>query len=253
MTKFIIKQEFKPKLDKPVLVEGLPGIGNVARLSVDYLVDKLKAKKFMELFSDAFPNSVTINDDSTIKMFSIEFYHAKAGGRDLIFLSGDVQPTSDAESYALSEKVVEIAKGLGVKELITIGGIGLPEVPDKVKVHCVINDESLKKSLKGLKLVFDGSDTVRIILGATGLLLGIAQLKGLKGFSLLAETFNHSQHVGIKEAREVLKVLTKHLGFDLDFKEMNDEIKVFEEEIKEESKIAEKLNQDASLKQGYIG
>ena len=78
---FVKKYEAIPKLVNPVLIEGLPGIGNVARLSVDYLVDKLEAKKFMEFFSDTFPNSVTISDDSLIKMFSIEFYHVRVEGR----------------------------------------------------------------------------------------------------------------------------------------------------------------------------
>lgn len=254
MTKFIIKKKGEtPELRNPVLIEGLPGIGNVARLSVDYLIDKLGAEKLLELYSDAFPNSVTIKEDSTIKLFSVELYHARVNGRDLLFLSGDVQPTSDAESFALSEKVVQLAKDLGVNELITIGGIGLPELPEKVKVHCVVNDESIKDSLKKYSLVFDGADTVRIILGATGLLLGVAQLNNLKGFSLLAETYNHSQHIGIKEAREVLKVLIDYLGIKLDFTEINEEIKSFEQEIKQESKVTERLSKESSLNQGYIG
>jgi len=249
---FVKKYEAIPKLVNPVLIEGLPGIGNVARLSVDYLVDKLEAKKFMEFFSDTFPNSVTISDDSLIKMFSIEFYHVRVEGEDLIFISGDVQPTGDAESYAMCNKIVELVKDLGVKELITIGGIGLPELPDKVRVHAVLNHESLKKSLNDLDLVFDGNDTVKIILGATGLLLGVAKLRGMKGFSLLAETLNQSHHVGIKESREVLKILTKYLGFKLDFKELDEEIKNYEAEIKEEQALAFKAT-STQVRQGYIG
>jgi len=252
VTKFITKElAVIPKMVNPVLIEGLPGIGNVARLCVDYLVDKLKAKKFLELFSDSFPNSVMINDDSLIKMFNLEFFHVKVEGRDLIFLAGDVQPTSDAESYALCQEVVALLKEWGVKEVVTIGGIGLPEAPDKARVHAVVNDLVLKDSLKGLKVIFDGSETVKIILGVTGLLLGVAGLNGLKGFSLLVETLNDPQHVGIKESREVLKLLVEYLGISLDFAELNEEIKSFEQEIKEESRITRGL--DKPLTQGYIG
>jgi len=254
VTKFVIKEVGPiPKCSNAVLIEGLPGIGNVARLSVDYLIDKLGAKKFYEVYSDVFPNSVSVNDDSLISMFSVEFFYVKVKGRDLIFISGDIQPTSDAESYAFCDKIIELALSLGVKQVITIGGIGLPEIPDKVRVHAVLNDPSLKDSLKDLDLIFDGSDTVKIILGATGLLLGIAGLKDLKGFSLLAETLNHVQHVGIKESREVLTILSKHLGFDLDLTELDEEIKSFEAEIREESVLTDKISNDAVLKQGYIG
>ena len=33
-----------PKLDNPVFIEGLPGIGNVGKVAVDFLIDEIKAK-----------------------------------------------------------------------------------------------------------------------------------------------------------------------------------------------------------------
>jgi hypothetical protein len=234
------------------MIEGLPGIGNVARASIDYLVNKLKARKIIELFSDVFPNSVTINDDSTIKMFSIEFYHTKINGRDLLLVSGDIQPTGDSESYALCKKIIELAKELGVSELVTLGGIGLPEPPDEPRVHVIINNESIKESLNGLDVIFDGNETVKIVLGAAGLLLGIASLEEINAFSLLAETINQSQHVGVKEAKKILTVITKYLGFKLDFDELDDEIKSYEEELKEESRLAG-LADNNTIRQCYIG
>ncbi len=34
----------KPKLNNPILIEGLPGIGNVGKVAVDFLIEELKAK-----------------------------------------------------------------------------------------------------------------------------------------------------------------------------------------------------------------
>lgn len=254
MSEFIIKKAGElPEISNAILIEGLPGIGNIARLSVDYLIDKLKAEKIYELYSDVFPNSVTVSDDSMIEMFTIELYHARVKDQDLILMAGDVQPTTHQDSYALCSEIIKLAKGLGVKEVVTLGGIGLPESPAKTKVHAVVSDESLRGSLKKLKLVFDGNDTVKVILGVTGLLLGVAKLEGIKGFSLLAETLNQPGHVGVKESREVLKVLTKHLGFELDFDDLDDEIKSFEEELRDEASMADKFSNELVSKQGYIG
>jgi len=254
VSNFIIKKVGKtPKMSKASLVAGLPGIGNVARLSVDYLIDKLDAKKIYEVYSDVFPNSVTISDSSVIEMFSVELYHAKVKSKNILFLAGDVQPTTNEESYALCSKIVELIKGLGVSQVITIGGIGLPENPSKTTIHVVVNDESINKSLKGLDVVFDGNETVKIILGVAGLLLGIAGLSGIKGFSLLAETLNEPSHVGVKESREVLKILDKYLGIQLDFKDLDNEIKSFEQEIVEDAKFSEKLSKELVSKHGYIG
>ena len=38
----------KPKLNAPVFIEGLPGIGYVGRNAAGYLIEELKAKKFAE-------------------------------------------------------------------------------------------------------------------------------------------------------------------------------------------------------------
>ena len=38
----------KPKLNNPIFVEGLPGIGNVGKVAVDFLIDELKAKSDCE-------------------------------------------------------------------------------------------------------------------------------------------------------------------------------------------------------------
>ena len=42
--KFLEKTKFK----NPVLIEGLPGIGNVGRVAAGYLVSELKMKKFAQ-------------------------------------------------------------------------------------------------------------------------------------------------------------------------------------------------------------
>ena len=53
----------KPKLNNPVLIEGLPGIGNVGKLTVEHIIDSVKAVKFAELHCKDFPPQVFINPD----------------------------------------------------------------------------------------------------------------------------------------------------------------------------------------------
>ena len=38
-----------PKLKNPILIEGLPGIGNVGKLAIEHLIDSVGATKFAEL------------------------------------------------------------------------------------------------------------------------------------------------------------------------------------------------------------
>src|SRR3989338_6881786 len=44
----------RPKLRNPLLVEGLPGVGNIGRMTVGYLIKELGAVKFADLYSEHF-------------------------------------------------------------------------------------------------------------------------------------------------------------------------------------------------------
>ena len=64
MIKFVVKEHMKkvPKMKNPVLIEGLPGIGNVGKIAIDFLIDELKPNLVYTLYSYSFPHSVYIND-----------------------------------------------------------------------------------------------------------------------------------------------------------------------------------------------
>ena len=57
----IIKTE-DIQLKNAILLEGLPGVGNVGKLAATHLIEELKAKKCMEIYSSHFPPQVLIDD-----------------------------------------------------------------------------------------------------------------------------------------------------------------------------------------------
>src|SRR3990172_9151137 len=69
----------KAHLKEPALVQGLPGLGYVGKVAVDYFVEKLKPKKFAELYSGylLFPDGnlgINISEDGTYSLPKYEFY-----------------------------------------------------------------------------------------------------------------------------------------------------------------------------------
>src|SRR3989338_9727895 len=125
----------KPLLKKPIFIEGLPGIGNVGKVAIDFLIDELKAKKIYEITSHTFPHSVFVNEDNLVELQRIEVFYKKFNDKrnDLILLSGDVQPIDEVSSYDFSEKILDLVEQFKGKEVITLGGIGLAEIPKKPK------------------------------------------------------------------------------------------------------------------------
>ncbi len=254
-----------PKLNNPILIEGLPGIGNVGKLTVDFLVDELKAVKLFSFFSHKFPHSVFVNSENLIEIPKLSMYYKRFnhGGnkRDLLLLAGDIQPIDEEGCWSFCEEIVKIAKQFKCAEIITTGGIGLQHVPDKPKVYCTGNDKELFQSYlqKGMLIEKNIFGVVGPIVGVSGILLGLGKKRGIKGVALLAETFGHPMYLGAKGAQEILKVLENRYSYGLDLKSMGKEILAVEKALMQKTQEwAAEVNATAGAKvkkkeASYIG
>jgi len=263
MDKWIIENKIKDKLKlrNPILIEGLPGIGNVGKIAVDFLIDQLEHKVMCTIYSKSFPHSVFVNDNNVVEMPSVTLYAIKLKDRDLIVLSGDVQPVDEESSYEFSNLIVDFAHKHGCKEVITLGGIGLGTEPSNPKVFGVANSEdALQKFAKLTNRVNFNKIKADAILGATGLILGLSKFKDMKGVSLLVETFGHQFHIGLKESKALLKALKDILGIEVKLSELDKEIKREEKEkvktIEDQKKVLSKTVKrmyNKSSDTSYIG
>ncbi len=233
MTTWKIKKYDNPKLKNTILVEGLPGIGNVGKIATDFIIDNLKAKKFLRIYCYAFPHTVFINDENLVELPIIEMYYKKGKKNDLILVSGDIQPIDEESCYEFCEETLNIFQKLNGKEIITLGGIGLQDIPVNPKVFCTANNKKILERYKKYKFL----DTkiygiVGPVVGVSGLLVGLAKEREIPAVSLLTETFGHPNYLGIKSARETLKALDKILNLNLNLKQLDTEINEIEREFK---------------------
>ncbi len=206
----IINVGKKPNLKNPILIEGLPGIGNVGKLAVEHLIDNINAIKFIELYCKDFPPQVFINPDGTTDLVKNEFFYWKAkkkNQRDIIFLTGDYQGLSSQGQYELVENILNIAEEYKVEEIYTLGGYGLGHEIKNPKVLCATTDVKLVKIMKKYGAVFKKNEPGGGIVGASGLLLGLGKLRGMKGVCFMGETPGYL--VDPKSAKAVLKILMK--------------------------------------------
>ena len=180
----------KPKLKDPVFVGGLPGYGDVGRTSAGMLIEHVKAKKFAEIYSPNLPEYVIVKDDGICHLPRYEFYYNSVGKPNLIILIGDAQPDMNEvrAHYELCGLVVEFAKNLGCKRFITLGGF--PTLKWEKKVYVAATSRKLATSIaeKGGGAVYREGR----IIGATGLILGLAKAQNLRGECILGVTSGHT-------------------------------------------------------------
>jgi len=85
MENIVIRYLDHPKLEDPIFIEGLPGIGNVGKLAAEHLKDELKAVKFARSSRSYFPPQVLVQDDGQVKLVNNEMHYVKKGaGKDLV-------------------------------------------------------------------------------------------------------------------------------------------------------------------------
>lgn len=230
-----IKLTKRPKLKNPIFIEGLPGVGNIGRVAVDYLIKELKAEEFAQLYSEHFFPFVMLHDNYQIKLLKNEFYYWKAkkkNQRDIIFLIGDCQSLSPNGHYDVMESILDFVKKFGVKDIFTIGGIVAGETEDKPRVLGAVTHKKLLKEYKGYDIDFSAGEKVGYIVGAAGLLLGLGKERDMKGICLLGETSGFPIVTDPKAAEVVLNTLVKILNIKVDMSRLEQRVKDMEKFIK---------------------
>ncbi|MBR9707325.1 MAG: hypothetical protein GOV15_02715, partial [Candidatus Diapherotrites archaeon] len=184
----------KVKSKDAVLVVGLPGIGLLGRISVEFFINELKPVKVAELFSHSLPSMVITGKDGVVRALRSDLYYLKRSGdkdKDVFFLLCDAQPalppqgSFDAQ-HVFSSELIEFLSEAGVSQVFTIAGL-----PDEARpfegfnVTVAVTDKKVFKSLKG---EFKVQQPGLPISGAAGLLLYYATRKKMTGACVIGST-----------------------------------------------------------------
>ena len=211
----------KPKLDKPVLVEGFPGLGLVGTISASYLIEKLKMEPLGYITGDQFPPLAAVHNHQPL--YPARMYYSQK--HDLIvFVSEFVIPIGSVNE--LSDKIYDFSRKAKVSKIISLGGITIKGEQDKV--FAIASQPELGaalEKLKGVKLIKEGATT-----GVTGVLLARGAVEGYPVISLLAES--QEGYMDPKAAAMVLEVLHEILGIKIDTTALEDEAKAIDDKVK---------------------
>lgn len=207
----------KPKLNDPVLIEGLPGIGFVANISALHLIHELDAKLFAEITSSSFQDLAVTTEKGGTRSPTNQLYYSKSrdGGKDLIIWYGNTQALTTFGQYELCGRVLDLAEELGCHYIITLGGFKKEQTTKKPQIYCAATDpETLKTPLNlGAKIM------VGQIFGIAGITIGLAKLRNLKAFSLLVETTG--TYPDAEAAQQALTALTEFLNLKTDLTKLD--------------------------------
>ena len=236
------------QLKDPLLIEGLPGIGQVGKLVAEYMIHMLKAEKIGEIHSIYLPPQVILDENGVARLPRNEIYLYRADDRHVVFLVGDFQSTSNEGHYLMADAYLDIAEELGVKRIYTLGGFGVGHLVNAPRVLGATNREDLKSEIEAAGVTFDRDEPGGGIVGAAGLLLGMGSMRGIDAVCLMGETSGYI--VDPRSASNVLSVLSNLTKIQIDTTKLNDRAVEMEKAI--EGLIEnERMQKDEEL--NYIG
>jgi hypothetical protein len=231
----------------PILIEGLPGIGQVGKLVAEYMIHQLGAEKIGDIHSIYFPPQVILDENGLARLARNELFLHHTEEKDIIFLVGDHQSTSNEGHYILADQYCEIAEELHVRRIYTLGGFGVGHLVNEPRVLGAINRPELRDEIEAAGVTFTRNEPGGGIIGAAGLMLGLSAQRGIDAVCLMGETSGYI--VDPMAAAGVLTVLSKLAGVVVDPTRLNDRAAEMEKVI--ESMVEGEKGKDEEL--SYIG
>ena len=235
-------------LTNPIMIGGLPGIGQVGKLVAEYMIHMLGAEKIGEIHSIYLPPQVILEEDGVARLPRNELYLYQAGDRHILFLVGDFQSTSNEGHYLMTDAYLDIAAELGVKRIYTLGGFGVGHLVNEPRVLGAVNRDELRAEIEEAGVTFNRDEPGGGIIGAAGLLLGLGGIRGIDAICLMGETSGYI--VDPMSAASVLSVLSRLIAVPVDPAQLNDRAAEMERVVQGLLE-GEKMQRDEEL--SYIG
>jgi len=195
------------------LIAGLPGIGYVGKLAVDYLIRTLNAEPICYIYSGTFPAQIEVTESGVVTPLkgTIYFWESVDTHPNLLLFTANVQPQSSEGSYKMAKFVLDFAKKRGVTHVYTLAAYLTDQiVGENPGIYvAVTHPDVLNLFTRPVRPLTDG-----VITGLNGLLVGIAKLFDMKGACIMGETIG--MYLDYIAAKAVLDTLLGVIRMELD-------------------------------------
>ncbi|MGB9716822.1 MAG: PAC2 family protein [Thermoproteota archaeon] len=168
----------------------LPGIGLVGSLTGELFIESATENiPLRELYPEPLLYVSVTSREGLITPPKITVNGIRTGElKGVIIVRGVSQPTNQFSQYELARRLVDVAEASGVRIIIGIGGYAITRVGEKRRVY--ISSTSWRISMLGASLGF--LPLRGTVVGAAGLIPGLASLHGLDSACILVETNGES-------------------------------------------------------------
>lgn len=185
MDKAHVRIIFQPNLKETIIVAGFPGAGGVGVTATKLLVDFLGARLFAELYSQCLPDYTPVYPDGLCSLLKYNFFVSTE--RNLVVLIGEEQPPPEdiPAYYEICGDILDFIESLNCVNMFVVDGI-----PVTYPQRAIYVAGSSRRLISDLAAMGARIYTGERIIGLSGLLLGLAKLRGISGACILSPVIN---------------------------------------------------------------
>ena len=222
----------------------LPGVGNVGKLVVDTLIDKLPSKLIARIHHpDLPPHALMVSGllvPPHLGLYQVELDPET----NILAICGENQPMTASGQYEISMAILEIANSLNTELLMVLAG--LSSEAGSEEIHMVVSDAETREKIELMDIQLSIDEPKGGIIGVAGLVSSMSSFKSVNSCCIVAATFGTS--VDMVSAERLKLQLEK--WFDIDLPIHIDETSKLVERIKEmySPELGSELSRDMMAK-----
>ncbi len=218
----------------PIIIEGFPSFGLVGTITTEFLLEHLKAELIGEFEYKELSPVIAIHKGKLVNPMAVWYVPS----RNIVILHTILN--IKGYEWEISEKVIEMAKKMNAKEIISLEGVATDDVSGEVKVYSYGSKRLVELGAKPIK--------ESIIMGVSASLM----LRYKKTSCLFAAA--HSQLPDSKAAAKLIEILDNYLDLKVDYHPLLKQAEEFESKIKTILQQSNKTLRDADKKSmSYLG
>tara|TARA_Y100001960_G_C14757355_1_gene871994 strand:- start:1729 stop:2439 length:711 start_codon:yes stop_codon:yes gene_type:complete len=200
-----------------MIVEAVPGVGNVGKIVVDALVAKHPSRTVGWILHPDFPPHATLGDDFLIEppRLDIKTILLKDGST-IVAVTGIMQPMTAAGQYEVAESILGLASQSRATRLLVLAG--LASEPDCRAIHVICSDRKLRGVLEKDDIEVSRDQPNQGMIGIAGMVLSLSTTLGVPSVGIVAETMGASSDVlaADRMAKWIEQAFEVPLDLDLD-------------------------------------
>lgn len=200
-----------------MILEAVPGVGNVGKIVVDGLIDKHPSRTIGWILHPDFPPHATMSDEGLIGPPRLDIVSViLPNGECVCIVTGVMQPMTAPGQFEIAEAIIGLASVSGTSRLLVLAGLAAE--PDCRSIYAVCSDRGFRKTLEKEDIVVSKDQPKGGMIGVAGMVLSLSATLGVPSLGVIAETVGASSDVlaADRMAKWIEQAFEVPLDLDLD-------------------------------------